>query len=83
MVLSKIDVMSRHFDEVSAELKTLKGAWMTINDVVDYTGLSRSAVNANRQAIGFSNSGNCIRFKRSDVTEFMEQNYSKSKKRRL
>jgi excisionase family DNA binding protein len=62
------------------EFETKK--WMTINEVAEFTGLSRSAVNTNRVAIGFTDSGNCIRFKRSDVEEFMEQNYFKSKKRK-
>jgi excisionase family DNA binding protein len=62
------------------EFETKK--WMTINEVVEFTGLSRSTVNVHRIDIGFSGSGNCIRFKRSDVEEFMELNYSKKSKKR-
>ena len=61
------------------ELKGAKKPYLTINEVAEYTGLSRSAVNANREKIGYTNAGNCVRFKRSDVVEFMEAGYHKKK----
>ena len=77
MVLSKIESMNSHFEQVAAELKSSQGKWMTINQVVEYTGLSRTTVNLHRDKIGRSDSGNCIRFKRSDVDKFMEAGYYK------
>ena len=79
-ILSKIDAMSEHFEKSIRELKQTT-SWMTINEVVEYTRLSRTAVNANRDKIGCTNAGNCIRFKRSDVDDFMEQNYFKAKRK--
>lgn len=72
--------MGENLEKTISELKQTT-SWMTINEVVEYTRLSRTAVNVNRDKIGFTNAGNCIRFKRSDVNDYMEQNYFKSKRK--
>ncbi|WP_316745147.1 helix-turn-helix domain-containing protein [Pedobacter antarcticus] len=65
-----------------SELDGINDKYLTISDVMDLTGLSRSTVDKFRDSIGFTNSGNCVRFKRSDVIEFMDRNYYKTSKRK-
>lgn len=62
-----------------AELKDAKKPWLTAQDVMDMTGFGKTWVNDNKQDIGFSTIGNCLRFKRKDVEEYIESNYFKSK----
>lgn len=66
--------------ETISELKSTKKPYLTINEVVDFTGLSRSSIHKFRDEIGHTTSGGCVRFKRKDVEEFMEENYFKAKK---
>jgi len=78
-LINEIKGMKIRLEEMHTELKGAKKPYLTINEVAEYTGLSRSAVNANREKIGYTNAGNCVRFKRSDVVEFMEACYYKKK----
>lgn len=63
-----------------AELKDAKKPYLTANDVMQVTGFGKTWVNDNKHLIGFSTVGGCLRFKRKDVEEYMEQNYFKAKK---
>ena len=63
-----------------AELKDTKKPYLTAQDVMELTGFGKTWVNDNKQDIGFSTVGGCLRFKRTDVEEYMNQNYFKSKK---
>ena len=73
----KLTVMS-----TIAELKDAKKPYLTGQDLQELTGFSKTWVNDNKQDIGYSIVGGCLRFKRSDVNEYMEKNYFKSKKRK-
>ena len=63
-----------------AELKEAKKPYLTAQDVMELTGFGKTWVNDNKQDIGFSMVGGCLRFKRKDVEEYMNQNYFKAKK---
>jgi predicted DNA-binding transcriptional regulator AlpA len=64
-----------------AELKEAKKPYLTAQDVMELTGFGKTWVNDNKQDIGFSMVGGCLRFKRKDVEEYMNQNYFKAKKK--
>jgi len=73
----KLTVMS-----TIAELKDARKVYLTTSEVAEFTGFGPKWVQDNKEKIGFSTVGNHCRFKRSDVIEYMEQNYFKSKKRK-
>lgn len=73
----KLTVMS-----TISELRETKRPYLTTSDVVELTGFGPKWVQDNKAIIGFTMVGNHCRFKRSDVIEFMEQNYFKTKKRK-
>lgn len=62
-----------------AELKDAKKPYLTANELMEMTGFGKTWVNDNKHIIGFSTIGGCLRFKRKDVVEFMEENYYKLK----
>ena len=63
-----------------AELKQTKSPYMTAQELMEFTKFKKDWVNDNKQLIGYRMVSGQLRFKRSDVIEFMEQNYFKSKK---
>jgi hypothetical protein len=64
-----------------AELKDTKKPYLTAQDVMELTGFGKTWVTENKQDIGFTTVGGCLRFKRKDVEEYMNQNYFKAKKK--
>jgi len=64
-----------------AELKDAKKPYLTSREVMVLTGFGKKWVNDNKQNIGYSLVGGCLRFTRKDVEEYMSQNYFKSKKK--
>jgi excisionase family DNA binding protein len=81
-LIGSIERMELIVTSTVAELKKSKNPYLTTADVTELTGFGPKWVQDNKAAIGFSMIGNHCRFKRSDVEEFMEQNYFKSKKRK-
>lgn len=73
----KLTVMS-----TIAELKETKSPYMTAQELMDFTKFKKDWVNDNKQLIGYRMVSGQLRFRRSDVIDFMEQNYFKSKKRK-
>lgn len=65
-----------------AELSETKKPYLTPQDLMQITGFGKSWINDNKQDIGFTMIGGCLRFKRKDVEAYMEQNYFKTKTRR-
>ncbi|RZK77497.1 MAG: DNA-binding protein [Pedobacter sp.] len=65
-----------------AEVKDTQKPYLSVNEVMELTGFGKSWVNENKAKIGFSSIGGCLRFKRSDVAEFMEANYFKVDQKR-
>ncbi len=64
-----------------AELKDTRKPYLTAQEVMLITGFGKNWVNNNKHIIGYSSIGGCLRFKRSDVVEFMGQNYFKAKRK--
>jgi len=64
----------------AAELKDSKKPYLTAQELMEFTGFGKTWVNDNKQDIGFSIIGGCLRFKRKDVEDFMNSNYFKAKK---
>lgn len=65
------------FSQAIAEIKDAKSPYMTEQQVMEFTGMSRTTIYRNRDQIGFSRPAGTNRFKRSDVVNFMNQYYHK------
>lgn len=65
-----------------AELKESKKPWLTAQEVQEMTGFGKTWLNDNKQLIGFTTIGGCLRFKRADVEDFIEANYFKVKSKK-
>jgi hypothetical protein len=61
------------------ELYEAKSPYLTVSQAMQITGFGKTWLMANKQDIGYSSVGGCIRFKRKDVEAYMEANYFKSK----
>ncbi|MBC7566362.1 MAG: helix-turn-helix domain-containing protein [Pedobacter sp.] len=72
------EFMQKLTDQMYANTKP----YLSVTEVCALTGFGKTWVNDNKADIGFSSVGGAIRFKRNDVTEYMEANYFKSKIRR-
>lgn len=81
LIFSVQDLKSTVLSTVE-ELKAAKKPYLTTHDVMEITGFGKTWVNDNKQDIGFSMVGGCLRFKRKDVEDYMSQNYFKSKSRK-
>lgn len=80
-LIEKIDNMGSYVEELKSELSQKSKTYLDTQEVMELTGFKKTWVNENKHLIGFSSVGGCLRFKRKDVEEFMEQNYFKAKKR--
>lgn len=78
-LINKLDNMESVFTSTIAQLKSTKKPYYTAQEVMEVTGFGKTWLNDNKQYIGFSNVGGCLRFKREDVEEFMNTNYFKAK----
>ncbi|MBB6109763.1 Helix-turn-helix domain-containing protein [Mucilaginibacter lappiensis] len=65
-----------------SELAEARKPYLTVNEAMEITGFGKTWLMANKQDIGYSSVGGCIRFKRKDVEAYMEQNYFKTKSSR-
>jgi len=79
-LMTKIEIMSDQFNQITQELKESKSPYMNSKQVMMITGKSKTWLNGNKHLIGFSKETGSLTFKRSDVLEFMEHNYFKAKK---
>lgn len=66
------------FSQAISDLKDAKSPYMTEQEVMEFTGMSRTTIYRNRDQIGFSRPAGTNRFKRSDVVNFMNQSYHKN-----
>lgn len=80
-LFDKLETMSEQFNQVTQELRELKKPYLTAQDLMEITGFSKTWVNNNKQLVGYSMVGGCLRFKRADVMEFMESGYYKAKRK--
>lgn len=80
-LIAKIDTMSDQFNQITQELKEPKSPYMNSKQVMAITGNGKTWLNENKHLIGFSKTNGQLTFKRSDVMEFIEQNYFKKSNR--
>ncbi len=81
-LLEKITQLSERVEAMHLELRDTKKPYLTSHEVMGITGFSKNWLNDNKQDIGFSMVGGCLRFKRKDLEEYMESNYFKTKVKR-
>lgn len=81
-LIEQLQATNRRVEEMAAELKETKKPWLTAHEVQEMTGFGKTWLNDNKQVIGFSTVGGCLRFKRSDVEDFIEANYFKVKSKK-
>ena len=79
-LFAKIETMSDQFNQIAQELKESKSPYMNSKQVMEITGHGKTWLNDNKHLIGFSKDNGQLKFKRSDVIEFMESGYYKKKK---
>jgi hypothetical protein len=63
-----------------AELQESKSPYMNSRQVMEITSNGKTWLNDNKDLIGFSKKNGRLRFKRSDVIEFIESGYHKKRK---
>lgn len=81
-LIAKIQTLDAYVRELKADVDTKSKPYLSSQDLMELTGFGKTWINDNKQFIGYSTVGGCLRFKRSDVEEFMSENYfrvSKSK----
>lgn len=74
-MMYKLDVV---FKAVTAPVKETD-KWMSMEEVVEYTGFSRTWVMHRKNKIGCFSDGKGLRFKKSNVDKYMEANSFKVK----
>lgn len=76
-LITELQATNRRVEELHAALGQSNTKWLTAQQVMAETGFSKNWLSSNKQLIGFSTVGGCLRFKRTDVDEFIEANYIK------
>jgi excisionase family DNA binding protein len=79
-LIAKIERIDNYIHELKADVDTKSKPYLSTQDLMELTGFSSKWVIDNKGKIGFTEIGNQLRFKRKDVEQFMEQNYTKTKK---
>jgi hypothetical protein len=78
-LISEIKITRDRVNKITEELKQAKKPYLSAQELMEFTGFGKTWVNDNKQLIGFTMAGGCLRFKRKDVEEFMEANYFKAR----
>lgn len=81
-LIGSVEELKMTVMETISELKDTKSPYMTAQELMEFTKFKKDWVNDNKQLIGYRLVSGQLRFKRSDVIDFMEQNYFKTKNRR-
>jgi hypothetical protein len=81
-LISKIDMMGAHIEQVTEELKQTKKPYLTAQEVMEITGFSRDWITDHKHDIGCSTKGGKLIFKRKDLDAFIEEDYYKSKRKK-
>ncbi|CAM4215420.1 Helix-turn-helix domain-containing protein [Pedobacter westerhofensis] len=79
-LVGSVAILAEMVNSTMSELKGAYKPYLTTEDVMEITGFGKSWVTANKQDIGFTTVGGCLRFKKEDVDEYMCRNYFKIKK---
>jgi len=81
-IIANMERMVAYVRDAAQETKLGKKAYLSLSETAEFTGYSVKWVRNNKDEIGCSKVGGDYRFKRTDVIEFMEQNYFKAQNRR-
>lgn len=79
-LISTVERLEKTVTGTLAVLKDTQKPYLSSQEVMEITGFGKRWLNDNKQDIGFSTVGRCLRFKRKDLEEYMSQNYFKTKK---
>jgi excisionase family DNA binding protein len=75
MMLFNIEQTRKMVERLTEELKKAKGDyWMTPDQVAEYTGFKYTWIYERRNDIGCFREGKGLRFKKSNVEKYMEEN---------
>lgn len=78
-LIDKIENLEGMVTSTLTELKESKKPYLSTEEVMLLTGFKKNWVLLNKAKIGFSKLGKDLIFKRTDVEEFINQNYFKLK----
>jgi hypothetical protein len=78
-LINKVEKLEQTVVGTLASLADSKKPYLTAHEVMDLTGFGKTWLNDNKQDIGYSMVGGCLRFKRKDLESYMESNYFKTK----
>ena len=81
-LIIEIKTMGERVNQITSELKQAKKPYLTAQELMEFTGFGKTWVNDNKQLIGYTTVGGCLRFRRTDVENFMEENYFKVKQKK-
>lgn len=73
-----VEKLVEFINKAVKDLQSANKPYMTEQEVMEFTGMSRTTIYRNRDQIGFSRPAGTNRFKRSDVVNFMNQSYHKN-----
>lgn len=78
-LISSVEELKLTVMSTIAELKSVKEPYMTAQELMEFTKFKKDWVNDNKHLIGFRMVSGQLRFRRSDVIDFMERNNHKAK----
>lgn len=73
-----VETLVEFVNKAVTDLQNASKPYMTEQEVIEFTGMSRTTVYRHRDEIGFSRPAGTNRFKRTDVINFMNQSYHKN-----
>jgi hypothetical protein len=78
-LIEKVAKLSDRVEAMQNELIDKSKPYLTAQEVMEIAGFGKTWLNDNKQDIGYSMVGGCLRFKRKDLEAYMETNYFKTK----
>lgn len=81
-LINKVENLEGMVSSTLNQLKDKSKPYLSTAEVMLLTGFSKNWVLLNKDKIGFSKLGKDLIFKRSDVADYIEQNYFKIKTKR-
>ena len=79
-VINKINSLENYISKAVDELEQTKKPYLTVKELMSWTGWTRDWITDNKQNIGYSKIAGLLMFKRKDVEEFIQQGYHKVKR---
>lgn len=81
-LIHKVENLEGMVSSTLSQLKDKSKPYLSTTEVTQLTGFSKNWVLLNKEKIGFSKLGKDLIFKRTDVADYIEQNYFKIKSKR-